>query len=91
MKVSKINGLKVITADAYEFGEVDGTHLDIKTWLTTHLDVDLTKDAAEELGLTKPRFGSVTVSLPIMYIKQVADVITLNKSLLELKDLEVAK
>ena len=91
MKASKINGLKVITADAYEFGEVDGTHVDVQTWMTTHLDVELTKDAAEELGLTKPRFGSVTVSLPIMYVKQVADVITLHKSISDMKILQIAK
>ena len=91
MKASKINGLEVITSDAYDFGEVDGTHINEKTWMTTHLDVDLTKEAADELGLRVPLLGSVTVSLPIMLVKQVADVITLNRSLSELKTLQIAK
>jgi sporulation protein YlmC with PRC-barrel domain len=91
LKVSKINGLEVITADAYNFGEVNGTHINEKTWMTTHLDVDLTKEAAEELGLRKPLLGSVTVSLPVMFVKQVADVITLNRSLSDLKALQIAK
>ena len=91
MKVSKINGLGVITADAYNFGEVNGTHINEKTWMTTHLDVDLTKETAEELGLKKPLLGSVTVSLPIMLVKEVGNVITLNRSLSELKTLQIAK
>jgi sporulation protein YlmC with PRC-barrel domain len=91
LKASKINGRSVITADAYELGEVDGTHIDEKTWVTTHLDVDLTSDAADKLGLKKPMLGSVTVSLPIMHIKQMGDVITLNKSLPELENLQIAK
>ena len=65
MKASKINGRSVITEDAYELDEVDGTHVDEKTWVTTHLDVDLTSEAAGKLGLKKPMLGSVTVSLPI--------------------------
>jgi sporulation protein YlmC with PRC-barrel domain len=91
LKASKINGRRVITADAYDLGEVDGTHINEKTWMTTHLDVDLTKDAAEKLGLNKPMLGSVTVSLPIMHIKQLGDVVTLNKSLSDLENLQIAK
>jgi sporulation protein YlmC with PRC-barrel domain len=91
LKARKINGRRVITADAYELGEVNGTHIDEKTWATTHLDVDLTKDAAEKLGVNKPMFGSITVSLPIEHTEQVADVITLNKSLSELENLQIAK
>ena len=91
LKASKINGRSVITADAYELGEVNGTHIDEKTWVTTHLDVDLTSEAAGRLGLKKPMLGSVTVSLPIVHIKQMGDVIALNKSLPELENLHIAK
>ena len=91
LKVSKLNGMNVITADAYTLGEVDGAHADINTWNITRLDVELTKEATEELGLKKPLFGSVTVCLPISTIKNVGDVITLNKSLLDLKTLRECK
>jgi sporulation protein YlmC with PRC-barrel domain len=91
LKASKINGRSVITADAYELGEVDGTHINEKTWVTTHLDVDLKSEAASKLGLKKPMLGSVTVSLPIIHIKQLGDVVTLNKSLSELENLQIAK
>jgi len=88
LKISKLNGMSVITSDAYTLGEVDGAHADIDMWNITHLDVELTKEATAELGLKKPLLGSVTVCLPINAVKKVGDVITLNQSLLELKNLK---
>jgi sporulation protein YlmC with PRC-barrel domain len=83
--------MSVITADAYTLGEVDGAHADIGMWNITHLDVELTNEATEELGFKKPLLGSLTVCLPITAVKKVGDVITLNKSLLELKSLKECK
>ena len=91
LKVGNMNGMQVITADAFRLGEVDGTHADTATWQITHLDVELTKEATKELNFKKPRFGSLKVSLPITAVMEVGDVITLNKSLLEFKDLEEVK
>jgi sporulation protein YlmC with PRC-barrel domain len=89
--VSKLNGMNVITADAYTIGEVDGAHADIGEWTITHLDVELTKEAVEQLSFKKPLLGSVTVCLPINTVKEVGNVITLNKSLLDLKNLKECK
>jgi sporulation protein YlmC with PRC-barrel domain len=86
-----MNGMEVITADAFTLGEVDGAHADTGTWQITHLDVELTKEATRELGFKKPRFGSLKVCLHIAAVKQVGDVITLNKSLLEFKSLKECK
>ena len=91
LKVSKLNGMSVITSDAYTLGEVDGAHADITNWNITHLDVDLTKEATEELGFKKPFLGSLTVCLPIGAIKNVGDVITLDKTLMDLKNLKECK
>ena len=91
MKVGNMNGMKVISDDAYTLGEVEGAHVDTKTWQITHLDVELTKEATKELNFKKPMFGSLTVCLPISTVKQVGDVITLNKSLLEFKSLKEVK
>ena len=91
LKVSKMEGMNVITADAFTLGEVDGAHADTKTWQITHLDVALTKETIRELGLRKPFLGSLTVCLPVTAVKEVGDVITLNKSLLEFKDLKECK
>ena len=91
MKTSKMNGLKVVTADARVLGEVEGTHTDTNTWKITHLEVSLTKEATNELGFKKPVFGSLSVCLPITTVKQFGDVIMLNKSLQELSDLGECK
>ena len=91
MKVSKLNGMKVITANAYTLGEVEGAHVDTDKWRIMNLDVSLTKEATEELGFKKPLLGSVTVCLPVNVVKQFGDVITLKKSLQELKELKECK
>jgi sporulation protein YlmC with PRC-barrel domain len=91
LKVSNMNGMKVITADAFRLGEVDGAHADTGTWQITNLIVELTKEATKELNFKKPMFGSLTVCLPITAVKEIGDVITLNKSLIEFKDLKEVK
>jgi len=91
LKVGNLNGKQIITADAYTLGEVDGTHADLGTWQITHIDVDLTKEAANELNFKKPMFGSVTVCVPVTAVNKVGDVITLNTTLLELKNLKECK
>ena len=83
-----MNGMKVITADAFTLGEIDGAHADTGTWQITRLDVELTKETTRELGFKKPMLGSITVCLPVTAVKEVGDVITLNKSLLEFKSLK---
>lgn len=80
--------MKVITVDAYTLGEIDGAHVDTKTWQLTYFEVSLTREATIELGLQKPMLGSVTFSLPINAVAQIGDVITLNKSLVEFKNLK---
>ena len=86
-----MKGMKVITADAYTLGEVEGAHVDTNAWKITHLDVGLTKEATRELGFKKPMLGSLSVCLPIAVVKNFGDVITLNKSLQEFKNLKECK
>ena len=87
MKVNRLNGFEVITADAYTLGEVEGVHADTNTWAITHLEVGLTKEATKEFGFKKPLLGSLSVCLPITAVTQVGDVITLNQSLQALRNL----
>ena len=83
-----MNGMKVITADAFTLGEVDGAHVNTELWNITNLDVSLTKEATKELGLKKPKFGSLTVCLPIVNVKHFGDVITLKLSLKQFSNLK---
>ena len=91
MKVSKLNGMTVITANAYILGEVDGAEVDTDIWTVTHLEVRLTNEATKEFGFTKPFLSSIKVCLPVTVIKEFGDVITLKNSLQELKNLKECK
>jgi len=82
---SKLMGKKVIGANAYTLGEVHGADVDPDKWQVTHLHVSLTDEATRELGFKKPLLGSVIVCLPVMLIQATGDVITLNKSVQELR------
>ncbi|HUV61588.1 MAG TPA: hypothetical protein VMW71_05415 [Thermoplasmata archaeon] len=91
MDVSKLNGVKVIAADSFSLGEVDGANVDTKEWRITHLKIELSDDASRELGLSKPLFGSVKICVPVGNVSGYGDVVTLNKSLMELKGSEECK
>ena len=83
--------MNVITANAYVLGEVEGAEVDTNKWKVTHLDVSLTNEATKELGFKKPFLGSMKVCLPVTIIKEFGNVITLKKSLQELKNLDECK
>ena len=83
---SKLVGKKVIGANAYMLGEVTGADVGTEKWQITHLHVSLTDEAIRELGFRKPFLGSVIVCLPIDLIQATGDVISLNKSITELKN-----
>jgi sporulation protein YlmC with PRC-barrel domain len=84
--ISKLIGKKVIGADAYMLGEVTGADVDVEKWQITHLHVSLTDEATRELGFKKPFLGSVIICLPINLIQATGDIISLNKSVKELKN-----
>jgi len=84
--VGKLMGRRVVGAHAYILGEVNGVDVDTEKWQVTHLHVSLGDEATRALGFKKPFMGSVTVCLPVSLIQAVGDVITLNKSVKELKD-----
>jgi sporulation protein YlmC with PRC-barrel domain len=87
VSVSKLNGEKVIGANAYKPGEITGTDVDTGKGQITHLHVGLTDEATRELGFKKPLSGSVIVCLPIDIIQATGDVISLNKSVTELRNI----
>jgi len=83
-----MNGLKVITLDAHTLGEIDGVHANTNSWKITNLDVRLTKETTKELGFKKPKLGSLTVCLPVVYVKHFGDVVTLKHTLKVFKNLK---
>ena len=91
VKIRRLNGKKVITSNAFTVGEIEEAEVNTSNWQVTHLYVSLTNEASKELGFRKPVLGSVTICLPVSFIQAVGDVITLNKSLPELKGTEECK
>ena len=89
-KVSEINGKKVITSDAFNVGKVSGAEMDDQ-WKITHVHVDLSKEATNELGFKKPVLGHVTICLPVKVIQGLGDVITLSKTREGLKGIPECK
>ena len=91
ISVSKLNGKKVITKNAYTLGEVEGANVDTDNWKVTHIHVSLTDEATKELGLKKPFLSSIKICLPVTLVKAFGDVITLKMPLQELKNLDECK
>ena len=90
VKVSEINGKKVITTDAFNVGKVSGAEMDDQ-WKITHIHVDLSKEATNELGFKKPVLGHITICLPVKQIQGRGDVITLSKTRGGLKEIPECK
>lgn len=86
LDVNRICGKKVIGVEALVLGEVESVKVDTSTWQVTHLSVSLTEDATKELGFKKPFLSKVIIALPITSVSVVGDVITLDKSIKDLKD-----
>jgi sporulation protein YlmC with PRC-barrel domain len=88
MRPDQLGGKDVIDADAQLIGDVCDLEFDVLRWMVTHICVNLSDRAIEALGYQKPRFlGKVLVHLPINVIQAVSDVVSLNKSIGEIKDL----
>jgi len=81
----KLVGLDVVTSDAFVLGQIDGTNVDTNNWKVTHLDIELTDDAARELAFKKPFLGSVKICLPIDFVSKVGDVVTLKTIMADVK------
>ena len=83
MRFDKLSGKYVICAGGFDLGNVNEIEINTANWQVTHLHVELSKPASEDLGFKK-RFRSSTVCVPISLVSQVGDNILLNKSLDEL-------
>ena len=83
----ELNGLTVISSDAFTIGKVDGFEINTNTWQISHLHIKLTKEIINEFGLQKPFLGSVSICLPINNVSSIGNVITLSSDLNKLKTL----
>jgi sporulation protein YlmC with PRC-barrel domain len=85
MREEQLKGKGVIDAEAAFLGYVEDVEFEIAGWKTTHIGVKLVDAGIEALGLKKPRLGSVVVNVPVSTVKAVKDVISLDRSVRDLK------
>jgi sporulation protein YlmC with PRC-barrel domain len=87
MRPENLNGKKVIDTKAHVVGEVAGTEIEVSTWKVTHLCISLSDDAIETLGYKKPFIGKVLIDVPVETVQKLRDVVVLNQSVAEIKNL----
>jgi len=87
VSVNVLFGKNVVGEEAIVIGESTGAQIDLPRWLITHIQVKLTDEVTRELGYKKPFLGSVEVLLPVGFVKAVGDIISVNKSIKELKNI----
>jgi sporulation protein YlmC with PRC-barrel domain len=86
LEYKEIEGKEVLGKLAHLIGKVSEIEVDTNTWKVTHICVDIDKNIVEDLGLKKPRIGSVRVTVPTEMINATSDRIILkNETLDELK------
>ena len=85
MKYRKLDGMKILSLDAKDVGEVNGLEIDNKNWKITHIHIELSDNALKELNIKKPLLGHVSLCFPVGFIKKVGDVISLSRNLDGLK------
>lgn len=95
-----LTGKKVVSVNGDAIGEVKDAEFDLTTWKISDLQLKLSDKAAVELGY-KTHSGSLagisrskgtdTVYMPVELISAVGDVITINKSLIEIAKGKIVK
>ena len=86
VEASKLAGRRIVSSKGNVFGETEGVEIDINTWQVPSLYVSLTDETTLELGFKKSFMSKVVVRLPTSCIAAVGDLITLNESVKNLKD-----
>jgi len=87
VSINVLFGKDVVGEDARVVGKSTGAQIDLSQWLITHLKVKLTEEAMRELGYKKPLLGSLEVLLPVGSVKAVGDIISVSKSIKELRSI----
>jgi len=82
-----LNSKKIVSAKGETLGEVNGIDVDFTTWHVSGLFVSLTDDATTGLGFKKPFLSKVVVCLPTSVVNSVGDVIMLNETVKNLRDI----
>ncbi len=100
VSVNELTGKKVVGVNGDSIGDVKDVEFDMQTWKITHVLLKLTEKAAVEMGYRKTsgsmgplsvNRGSNHVFMPVELISAISDVITINKTLLEITEGQLVK
>ena len=83
--IEEIMGLQVLTSGAIIIGEIKGAKFDEATWKIKFLNIKLTGEAAERLGMKK-RLRSSMICIPVEMVKAIGHVVTISRSIEELEN-----
>lgn len=81
ISLDTLKGRGVVGAGGRFFGTVEDLEVDPKTWKITSLLIRANQHCLEDLGLKKPLFRNVRLTLPIQEIGDIGDVILLKITL----------
>jgi sporulation protein YlmC with PRC-barrel domain len=84
---TKLKGKKIIGANGYVIGEVEGLAVEPSNWQITGLQVGLTDNAATELGFRRPFLSKVVIIIPSKIVSLVGNFINIDKSIENLESL----
>jgi len=86
MKSGELIGKPVIDSEAQILGKVCEIEFDTSTWKIIDIHMDLEKTVVETIGFQRPLLmGSVKVRIPTEEVNAIHDIVSLKKSIFELK------
>jgi len=91
VEIGRLFWKRVATADDFTIGELESAEVNEDGWQVTSFYVSLNDEATKQMGFERPYFGKVFVCLPVDTVKEVGDVVILNKTFAELTELKVCK
>ncbi len=83
VNADELVGKRVVSVKGDEIGKITDIIFELKGWQITHLQLKLTNRAAVALGFKKT-IGSYSVCMPVELVSSIGDVITINKTLLDI-------
>ncbi len=84
-ELGNIRGRKVISADAHEIGEVEDIVVDTQGWRVESLELKVSKDVADSIGVDRGIIHGGKLSLPVDMVQSVGDSILLKVPSTELR------
>ncbi len=81
LSTDEVRGLRVMSADGLDLGEVTQVFVEPDDWHVESLQVKLHRDVADRIGAERGMFRAGTVEIPTRMVKSVGDAVLLSVDL----------